>query len=228
MSDEKPLDPTPARIAKARREGNVPRSPELAAAAAFGAGAIAACAVAAPIGALAQRALFAAARGRPALHEEAATLALAALPAFAAAAFAVLAGMVQGGGLRVTGLGVKPERLDPLEGMRRIASRETPAHALRATIAFAAAIAPAVAHAIVASGSVLGVAAAAAGGVRRTLFAACAVGLLFAAAEYALVRGAWLRKLRMSLDELKREVKEEEGDPHARSRRRSHHRSLLR
>ncbi|MHB8433505.1 MAG: EscU/YscU/HrcU family type III secretion system export apparatus switch protein [Candidatus Tyrphobacter sp.] len=234
MSDEKPLDPSPARIAKARREGNVPRSPELVAAAAFGAGGIAACAVAAPIGALAQRALLAAARGKPALHEEAAALALAMVPATAAAVFAALAGALQAGGLRVTGIALKPERLDPFEGVRRIASRETPAHALRAMVAFAAAIAaiaPAVAHAIVASasaGGMLGVAAASAGGVRRTLFAACAVGLLFAGAEYALVRAAWLRKLRMSLDELKREVKEQDGDPHARGRRRSHHKTLLR
>ena len=41
-------------------------------------------------------------------------------------------------------------------------------------------------------------------------------------------RGAWLRKLRMSFEERKRESKEHDGDPFARGRRRALHRSLLR
>jgi flagellar biosynthesis protein FlhB len=57
---------------------------------------------------------------------------------------------------------------------------------------------------------------------------ACACGLAFAIAEYATARRAWLRKLRMSFDERKREAKEQEGDPHTRGRRRALHRSLLR
>jgi flagellar biosynthesis protein FlhB len=52
--------------------------------------------------------------------------------------------------------------------------------------------------------------------------------LLFAGAEYAAARGAWLRKLRMSFEERKREAKEQDGDPFARGRRRAMHRSLLR
>ena len=57
--------------------------------------------------------------------------------------------------------------------------------------------------------------------------AACAVGFCFAVAEYGAARSAWLRKLRMSFDERKREAKEEEGDPVARGRRRALHRALL-
>ena len=54
-----------------------------------------------------------------------------------------------------------------------------------------------------------------------------AVGLIFAVAEYAVARSAWLRRLRMSFEERKRELKEEEGDALARGRRRSLHRALL-
>jgi flagellar biosynthesis protein FlhB len=47
-------------------------------------------------------------------------------------------------------------------------------------------------------------------------------------AEFAAARKAWLRKLRMSADDRKREAKEQDGDPFARGRRRALHRSFLR
>ncbi len=212
----------------------MPRSSEIVAAAAFGAGAIAACAVASPIAGLARDTLFAAASHGIALQPESEILALALLPALAGALAAVFTGVAQAGGLSVTGLGLKGERLDPVEGIRRIGSRETLARALRATLAFTAAVAvlvPAVLSMIAAAAAasgIDGVASAAWSGTRRTLFVAGAIGLLFAASEYAAVRSAWLRKLRMSLDDLKREIKEQEGDPQVRGRRRALRRELLR
>jgi flagellar biosynthetic protein FlhB len=71
-------------------------------------------------------------------------------------------------------------------------------------------------------------AAAAWHAVLRVAFTACGTGLLFALAEYGAARSAWLRKLRMSFEERKREAKEQDGDPFARGRRRALHRSLLR
>ena len=62
----------------------------------------------------------------------------------------------------------------------------------------------------------------------RVAAIACATGSLFAAAEFASARSAWLKKLRMTFEERKREAKDQEGDPHARGRRRALHRSLLR
>ncbi len=50
------------------------------------------------------------------------------------------------------------------------------------------------------------------------MLAAFAVGAVFAVADYALARRRWLRGLRMSLDEIKRDAKENEGDPQARAR----------
>ncbi|MBV8116532.1 MAG: EscU/YscU/HrcU family type III secretion system export apparatus switch protein, partial [Candidatus Eremiobacteraeota bacterium] len=129
---------------------------------------------------------------------------------------------------------LKLPRLDPVEGMRRTLSRETAAHALRGALAFAAAsaamlppIAAALSQALRAQ-TPAAVAAAVWTSCQRVAFAACAVGTLFALAEYLAARGAWLRKLRMSFDERKREAKEHDGDPFARSRRRALHRSLVR
>lgn len=234
MSDEKPLDPTPARLARARREGSVPRSTELVGASAFGAAAIVACAVLSPLQALSGDALRAAARGVVPRKDLALVIALALFPVAAATAFAVLAGVAQTGGIRVTAPGLTLARLDPSEGLRRMASRETPAHALRAVAAFCAAaigIVPAVVHAVLVAanaGSVSAIVSVSWSATQRTLFVACAVGALFASAEYALARGSWRRKLRMSFDDLRREIKEQEGDPHARGRRKSRHRELAR
>ncbi|MGH7736681.1 MAG: EscU/YscU/HrcU family type III secretion system export apparatus switch protein [Candidatus Tyrphobacter sp.] len=234
MSDEKPLDATPSRIARARREGDIPRAGELIGAAAFGAAAITAVTACVPIASLARRAFAASAAGRFDASYEFGIVALGVLPAAAGATFAVLTAVAQNGGVPALALRVQVARLNPFGGLRRMASRETPAHVLRAACAFAAALlgmAPIVEHAIALaarSGSLVGVAAATASAARATLFVACAVGLLFAVAEYALVRGAWLRRLRMSVEELKREMKEQEGDPHARGRRKARHRELSR
>lgn len=53
----------------------------------------------------------------------------------------------------------------------------------------------------------------------------CLTGI--AIASYALARWKFFRQLRMSLQELKDEYKEDEGDPHAKSARKHEHRALL-
>ena len=105
--------------------------------------------------------------------------------------------------------------------------RRTRARALVAFAVASAAIWPSlhdVLLAVSAAASATSIAQIAWRGSMRAIFAAVAIGLLFAFAEYALARRAWLRKLRMSLAELRRELKESDGDPLARSRRRSMHR----
>ena len=165
---------------------------------------------------------------------------VALIPAFAllpvgAAALAGAAGnLVQNGGLGQFSIAVKLERLNPFEGIKRILSRETLAHSMRATLAFVcagAAMAPFIALSAVAllRASTPGeVTAAAWTGAREVAACACCVGFCFAIAEYGAARNVWLRKLRMSFEERKREAKEEEGDPGTRGRRRALHRALLR
>lgn len=58
-------------------------------------------------------------------------------------------------------------------------------------------------------------------------FAVLAVMAVLAGLELAVTRIRFARKLRMSDEELKRETKEEDGDPLVRSRRRQRHRELM-
>jgi flagellar biosynthesis protein FlhB len=152
----------------------------------------------------------------------------------AAAAAAALAGIAQSGGLIVTAPALKFTRLQPLEGLKRMLSRESATHAVRALLAFAISAASMIptlrelVRAASAGASVRAIAHVAWEGALHVVFAAAAVGVLFAFAEYALARRSWLHKLRMSLAELKRELKESDGDPMTRGRRRSLHRALLR
>ncbi|HTU69638.1 MAG TPA: EscU/YscU/HrcU family type III secretion system export apparatus switch protein [Candidatus Baltobacteraceae bacterium] len=231
---EKTFEAPPSRIAKARREGNVARAAEFAANLAFVAAALAVLVLAAPIGALAREAMARAAGGSVPALPCTALVVLALLPMGLAALSGALGGAMQNGGVVFAPVAVKLERLQPLEGLRRMFSREAATHGVRALAAFTFAVAAMVPtlHDLVNAAAVApaprSVASIAWSGAQHVVFAAAAVGLLFAVAEYAVARRAWLRKLRMSLAELKRELKESDGDPLARGRRKSLHRNLVR
>jgi len=64
-------------------------------------------------------------------------------------------------------------------------------------------------------------------GSTRVLEGALAVSICFAGVDYFIVRKQWLKKLKMSLYEIKKEMRENEGSPQMRGRRRQIHRSLL-
>jgi flagellar biosynthesis protein FlhB len=230
---EKPFEATPQRIVKAKREGNVARSSELGANCSFAAGALVLVAVAPLLGLVATGAIAAAAQGA-ACAASALIVGVALAPVGAAAFAGVLGNILQSGGLVALAIAPKLERLNPFEGVKRIFSRETLAHSARSTLAFgcaAAAMAPCMGWcAVVSLRSVTlsEIAAAAWTASREVAFAALAVGFVFAVAEYGAARNLWLRKLRMSFEERKREAKEEEGDAVARGRRRTLHRALLR
>lgn len=231
---EKPFEPTPHRLVKARREGNVARSSELAANLSFAAGGLTLVAIVPALGAVACNALAAAASSGSASYTAALIPGLALLSIAGAATAGALANLMQNGGFFVVAVTPKLERLNPFEGVKRILSRETLAHSMRASFAFASAtgvMVPFIAFSAVAflrAAGVNEIAAQAWLAARQVALAACVVGCCFALAEYGAARNAWLRKLRMSFEERKRESKEEEGDGTARGRRRSLHRALLR
>jgi flagellar biosynthesis protein FlhB len=106
--------------------------------------------------------------------------------------------------------------------------------AVRATLAFAAVtavVAPIGIRAVAtatATTSLAGAASIAVSGMLQACFAAAAIGALFALADFAVVRGRWVRSLKMSFEEFKRESKEQDGDPQHKSRRRQLHRTLSR
>lgn len=230
---EKPFEATPQRLEKARREGNVARCSELGANAAFFAAGLTLVATAPFFGALASRAIVRAASGNAGM-DSLAVVVIALLPVAGAAFTGGAIAIAQNGGMVFNFPAPKLERLNPIEGCKRMMSRETLAHGLRAVAAFAfaaCAMVPALRAAAaeaIGAGSVHGVAAGIWIAAQRVAGAACLVGTAFAVAEYAAARRAWLQKLRMSFDDRKREAKEQEGDPLERGRRRALHRSLLR
>jgi len=231
---EKVFEATPQRIEKAKRDGNSARSSELSANVAFAVAAWAVAGIAPLFGAVASSALVTASSGRVLWLVAAASIAVALVPIAGAAVAGIVASLLQTGGLHAGGVSAKLERLNPIEGFKRMISREALAHAARAGAAFGiatAAMVPAflaAASEMIRTSAVSATAAAAWHAVERVAFVACGTGLVFALAEYGAARGAWLRKLRMSFEERKREAKEHDGDPFARGRRRALHRSLLR
>jgi flagellar biosynthetic protein FlhB len=236
-SADKRFDATPSRRARAKRDGNVARSAELTSLAAFGAATLAAVAAVPVVAAAA----FNAVRDT-ATHPLAggialalATVAFAALvPAVAAAGAASAVALAQAGGLHVTGVHADVKRLNPLAGLKRMLGGETLVGIVRATLAFAAALLamlPLAADVVGAGAAVqapAGAASLVASAALRACCAALAVGLVFAVADYALARRRWLRGLKMSFDELKRDAKENDGDPQVRGRRKSAHRAVVR
>ncbi|MHB8146918.1 MAG: EscU/YscU/HrcU family type III secretion system export apparatus switch protein, partial [Vulcanimicrobiaceae bacterium] len=229
---EKHFEATPSRIAKARREGNIARAGEFGANAAFIAAAIALVGVSGSVASAARRALEQAAAGKQPVAASVEVLAWACVPMTCAALAGALASLVQNGGWQWIAVVPKLERMQPLESIKRMLSRETLTHALRATIAFAvsaAAIVPTLRDLLSGAangGSLPAIASAAWAGAQHAVAAAAAVGLGFAIVEYGIARRAWLQKLRMSFDDLKRELREHDGDPLARGRRKALHRSL--
>jgi len=234
VAEEKPLDPTPSRLARARREGDVPRSHDVTAVASLAA---AACALGASLGvfASAARAAFLAA----ALRHDAPPLPYLVMAGSAAgvmlcaAAGALLATCAQAGlpGFKLPG--VKFEKLDPVQGVRRMFSREA---AFAGAKAFVVAGVVAVAAGACVRGSfasspdlepaVLG--ALATGVCVRSLAAALGVAMLFASGDVFFERAKWRRRLRMSFAEFKRDLKQSDGDPALRGKRRQAHRALAR
>lgn len=234
MAEEKPFEPTQSRLERAKREGDVARSQELGNVAAFAGALGVTVLVAGPLGAAAQALLTAAVSGRIDAAALASGFALMLLPAGGAACAAGACAAIQTGGIRVMAVTLKFERLSPGENLKRMFSREAVFTAARATVAFAcagAAIVPAFSAIYAASlhsGGFAGVAHAAWFGSLRAAAVACAVGGVFALLDFSVQVVRWRKRLRMSFEEMRRDRKEQDGDPLARSRRRSLHRQIAR
>jgi flagellar biosynthesis protein FlhB len=235
MSEEKRFEPTPSRLARARREGDRPRSADATAVASLGAGGVALAASAGTLSAAFRRALVDAAF--PA-HLSAGPYVVAALCAFAVAssalAGALLAALVQGGGLSFVMPAPTAQKLDPVAGLRRMFSRDAAvagAKALLVALAVGFAISQPVRETFARAQmgtSAVAAAALASHAVASVFGSALAVAGVFACGDIALERAKWRRRLRMSLEELKRDRRQNDGDPLVRGRRRQAHRNLVR
>jgi flagellar biosynthesis protein FlhB len=234
---DKSFAATATRRKRALREGNVARSADLGGTIAFGCALLGACA-SVPLCARSFGLLLADAAREPRAGAPRGLLvsavAVALTPAIAGACGGVAFALLQGGGLHVGGVSCDLKRLDPVAGCKRLIGGDAFITAARAAAAFVAALCallPAGRDLLAAGVAVRSPAAAAAvawTGALRACGALVIVGLLFGAAEYALARRRWLRGLRMSHEELKRDTKENDGDPQARARRKTLHRDLIR
>jgi type III secretion protein U len=243
VSDDRTEQPTPKRLREARRRGEVAVSRELTAAAAL-AGGLAAVAATGPrlAGSLAHG--LEVALASPAADLDAAAvlrgaagsvLALALPPLAAAAAAAALAGALQARfNVAPAALAPRLDRVDPFRGLRRLLAPAQLAFAVlglgKAAVLAAVAVAwlrasarPLAALAGAAAGALWAAAPLLAGLAWRLAATAALLGLL----DLALARRRHLRALRMTRDEVRREHKEDEGDPSHRAERRRRHRALL-
>ncbi len=233
MSGERELAPTQRRLERAAAEGDVTRSAEAFGLASFAAAGAALSLLFPAMIATARALLIQALR----LHRVDGAAAVALVFEGCSICAAAGLGAVAAGALQTRlrlhpgALALRFERLNPAEGVKRLLTREAMVHLVR-WVAVATAIALCGLQALRAAvGAAWGDDPAAALGAAQRICAALflpalALGALGALWEYATARGVRLRRLRMSRDEARREVRESEGDPHQRARRARLHRSL--
>lgn len=235
--------PTPRRLREAHRRGEVARSAELSGAAALAAG-LGALALDGPritgellahLRAALTRAVSEGAAPAAALREGAALLLRLALPAALAALAAGAAAslLLAGPVLSPEALRPRLDRIDPAKGLRRLLA---PEQLLRAALGIAKAVALAGILAVwlrdavaglgslprLDAGSLLRATPVLAGLVLRLAAAFAVFGLL----DAHLARARHLRMLRMTKEEVRREAKDDEGDPAHRAERRRLHRAI--
>jgi flagellar biosynthesis protein FlhB len=237
--------PTPKRLRDARGRGEVAVSRELTSAVALAAGllagALGGASRCAELAAYFRHALGAAARGDaapgPALLQAAAQLAAAALLPLGAAALAACAcGAAQTGALfTLAAAAPRWSRMEPLAGFRRLFSGGQVALLGLALLKVAGvgALAWSQRAELAALASSLVRAPSPAVALRATFLAAvplasrlCLLLLAFGAADLLLARRRHERSLRMTLDEVRREAREQDGDPQHKAERRSAHRAI--
>ncbi|HEY1905079.1 MAG TPA: EscU/YscU/HrcU family type III secretion system export apparatus switch protein [Myxococcaceae bacterium] len=239
---ERTEEPTPRRLRQARERGQVPRSRLFSGSLVLAGGSAgAAIGIGEATAELREWTATLLGRGVPlkaALHQALTLLVHGGGPALAGA---VLGGAV--GGLATSGWAPSPavlvprlERLDPLAGFRRLVTWTTAAELFRNLAAATLLLAVLVEGAWSLLPSALRLPALGEPGAgllllrpaalrvwTRALLLAVALGAL----DLLLARWRHRRSLRMSRDEVRREHREQEGDPRHRAHRRAAHRQLL-
>jgi len=243
MASEKTEEPTPRRLEESRRRGEVAFSRDATSAAAMTAAILAlvleAPATIARLLAYWKGALAAAPAGGSATTAVVAGVAAMAralaVPLAAAVAVALGAGFLQTRGLMAFGA-LKPDlgRLSPAAGLKRAfggqAALQIGKGLLKATLVAAIAwlsVRPLLAGLVGLAGAPAARVAGALGVVSSRLAERVAlVALALGAADFLMARRRHMGRLRMTREEVRREHKESEGDPHHRAERQRLHREL--
>ncbi|HTV74591.1 MAG TPA: EscU/YscU/HrcU family type III secretion system export apparatus switch protein [Candidatus Acidoferrales bacterium] len=232
MADDKPFEATQSRLDRARQEGDAPRSSEITAAVAFAGGLVGLAGIAPLLGGAARIAIVTAAREQP--IEAAPLLAVIACalgPIAGGIAGSLLATIVQTRGITVRAPRLAFGKLNPLEGLKRMFSRDSAIGAAKASVAATvatAAMIPALHDIFALNESSEAIIALVVRALEAVAMTSVSIGLAFGLLDLLVEQRKWRHRLRMSLDELKRDMKQNEGDPLLRSRRKQAHRSLVR
>lgn len=238
MSD-KTEEPTPRRLRKAREEGDSPISAALVQGLGFVAAvAIAPAAIAATVARVSELVPRAIRSPETPLGsvELAREVVLLSAPLLAAVALvSLVSGFVQTGGV-VSFKKLSPDlgKLNPVSGLGSLASGTRLVALLRSLVGAAlvgwlavrllTSFAPDVANTV---GDARAGMLAAGALVKRLGWIAALVGLGLAALDVLVVRRAFLKRHRMSKDEVRREHKESEGDPELKAARHRAHQEML-
>ncbi len=239
MSD-KTEEPTPQRLKKAREEGDSPVSGALMQAAGF---IVAIALVPAAVAGAASRAadLIRAAVAHPHDPLSAPDLArevvvLVAPLVVAAAVAAAVVGFVQSGGMVATKkLAPDLSRANPITGIKNLFNWQRAVGVLRSLLAALIvgwlAVRLLIDHAgdlVHTIGNPLAIAVVAGTLAKKLVWIAALVGLALGLVDLLVTRYGWLKRNRMTKDEVKREYKESEGDPEIKQARERAHQEMLR
>jgi flagellar biosynthetic protein FlhB len=244
---ERTEKPTPQRLKKARKEGQIPRTPELGAWAAM-----AAASVLLPMlvrnSFQSVQSMFVRIAGvaRAPQQSDVTTVLGDALSTFLSSVLPTALGLmavgvafsVAQGGVTVSGKALKPtwKKLNPFTGVKRMFGGHGVWEAVKAlaktvvlgTTLYATAD---TARTLVSSSGAMPlstVVASFAGAAVLMLRVAAITGLVLAAADYFVVRRRMMGKLKMSRYEIQQEHKQNEGDPHLRAHRKAQQLALAR
>jgi flagellar biosynthetic protein FlhB len=244
---ERTEKPTPQRLKKARREGQIPRTPEL--------GAWAAMAAASVLLPMLVRHSFEgvqsmfvriAAVARAPEQSDVTSLLRDALSTFLSSVLPTALGLmvvgaafsVAQGGVTVSGKALKPtwKKLNPFAGIKRMFGGHGVWEAVKAlakTVVLGTTIYATAdtARTLVSSSGAMPlsvVVTSFAGAAVLMVRVAAITGLVLAAADYAVVRRRVMGQLKMSRDEIQQEHKQNEGDPHLRAHRKAQQLALAR
>jgi flagellar biosynthesis protein FlhB len=244
VSDEKTEQPTTQRLAKARREGDSGISSFASQAVAFFVALVlvpsAVVATSARCGAWLRAAMVRIAERPVLIHADAAEIASDVLTLvvpllLATAVVIIVLGVVQtGGSVAFQKLSLDFGKLDPLGGLERLVSIDRLFSVGRSLFAAAAVAylasrqlrnhAADVARTAGRPMPVVQLGAELAGSVARD---AAILGLLVAVVDIVVVRQSWMKRLKMTVAEVKRERKDSEGDPQVKAARERARRELL-
>lgn len=239
QAGEKTELPTEKRLKEARDQGNIPRSRELATAAVFVAAVLALYAMGGSMGGSARQWMKAALSPEPglldtpnALFGHAGWMLLKLMLAFSPLLLVCLAaGMVAPvlmGGLRFSNKALMPDlkRMNPLNGMKRLVGAEALAELVKSMLRVGfvgTAAGLCIWHGADGLRGLLHLPLESAigrglGFTLKLLLATAGAMALLAAIDAPYQKWNWLRKLKMTREELRREMKESEGSPEVKGR----------